>query len=58
MKIHSKNLVAQNHVFNLFFCNVTDSDGIDVPNYLVVEPNTIGKQLIGGVAILPIVDKK
>lgn len=58
MKIHSKNLVAQNDVFNLFFCNVSDSNGINVPNYLVVEPNTIDEQLIGGVAILPIVDKK
>ena len=58
MKIHSKSLIAQNEVFNLFFCNVSDSNGINVPNYLVVEPKTIGEQLIAGVAVLPIVDKK
>ena len=53
MRIKSKNLITQNQLFSVFLCHVIDHDGIEVRDYLILEPNHLNKNKISGVAILP-----
>lgn len=47
-------LVCENSKFQVFFDHVVDSTGPEVPNYLVVSPRQHGKDMLTGIAILPL----
>jgi len=54
----SRHLACENTKFFVYFDHVVDKAGEEVKNYLVVSPKITGKNLVTGVAILPIVDEK
>lgn len=54
MNINSKILIFQNNLFSVFSCEVSDHQGFEVSDYLIVEPKIVSKEKIGGVAIMPI----
>jgi len=51
-------LIADNLKFNVYFDHVVDQSGFEVSEYLVISPKIQDDNLVTGVAILPIVDKK
>lgn len=51
-----RRLTCENSKFFVYFDHVKDSAGSEVRDYLVVAPKVVGKNLVTGVAILPIVD--
>lgn len=51
-------LVCENTKFFVYFDHVIDKAGDEVKNYLIVAPKNAGKNLVAGVAILPIVDRQ
>lgn len=54
MSINSKKLIFQNNLFFVFSCDVSDHQGFEVSDYLIVQPKNISEEKIGGVAIMPI----
>jgi len=51
-----RRLACENSKFFVYFDHVIDKAGSEVRDYLVVAPKITGKNLITGVAILPVVD--
>ena len=58
MKTLSRKLFYENIVFNFYLDHVIDDNGYEVKEYFVMQPKNIRLDLSGGVAILPIIDKK
>lgn len=56
IEVVSRRLACENTKFFVFFDHVIDKAGNEVKNYLVVAPKNAGKNLVTGVAILPIID--
>jgi ADP-ribose pyrophosphatase len=55
MRTIKKKLMCENSKFNIFFEHVVDKvNGLEVKDFLVVEPKTTNKNGISGVALLPI----
>jgi ADP-ribose pyrophosphatase len=54
IEVISRRLACENTKFFIYFDHVIDSVGNEVRNYLIVSPKTTGKNLVTGVAILPI----
>ena len=58
IEVISRRLACENSKFFVYFDHVSDKAGGEVPDYLVVAPKHTGKNLVTGVAILPIVDEQ
>lgn len=58
IEVVDRRLVCENTKFFVYFDHVIDKAGDEVKNYLVVAPKNAGKNLVTGVAILPIVDRQ
>lgn len=58
IEVVDRRLVCENTKFFVYFDHVIDKAGDEVKNYLVVAPKNAGKDLVTGVAILPIVDRQ
>lgn len=58
IEVVGRRLVCENTKFFVFFDHVIDHAGGEVKNYLVVAPKNMGKNLVTGVAILPIIDEQ
>lgn len=58
IEVVGRRLVCENTKFFVYFDHVIDKAGDEVKNYLVVAPKNAGKNLVTGVAILPIVDRQ
>tara|TARA_A100001015_G_C14899569_1_gene675872 strand:- start:435 stop:1001 length:567 start_codon:yes stop_codon:yes gene_type:complete len=58
MKIKKEHTIFSNQVFDVNSLHVVDDHGFEVSDYLVVEPKIHDKNLVSGVAILPLVDTK
>jgi ADP-ribose pyrophosphatase len=56
IEVVDRRLACENTKFFVYFDHVIDKAGDEVKNYLVVAPKNTGKNLVTGVAILPIVD--
>lgn len=56
IQIVARRLACENTKFFVYFDHVIDKAGDEVKNYLVVAPKNTGKNLVSGVAILPIID--
>lgn len=56
IEVFNRRLMCENTKFFVYFDHVSDKSGNEVRDYLVVAPKIIGKNLVTGVAILPIVD--
>lgn len=54
----NRRIMCENTKFFIYFDHVIDQTSLEVQDYLVVAPKNAGKNLITGVAILPIVDGK
>lgn len=52
----NRRLACENSKFFVYFDHVIDKAGSEVRDYLVVTPKNAGKNLVTGVAILPVVD--
>jgi ADP-ribose pyrophosphatase len=55
IEVVARRLVCENTKFFVYFDHVIDSAGDEVKNYLVVAPKNAGKNLVTGVAILPVI---
>lgn len=55
IRVVGRHLACENTKFLVYFDHVIDKAGFEVTNYLVVAPKNAGKNLVAGVAILPIV---
>lgn len=58
VRVVSSKIICDNHKFNVRFEHIIDNEGLEVPNYLVVEPKIYTADQVSGVAILPIFDNK
>lgn len=58
VKILGRKLACENEKFYVYFDHVADQAGFEVENYLVVEPKHRNKDMVTGVAVLPIVDDR
>lgn len=58
IRVIGRHLAGENTKFLVYFDHVVDNAGFEVKNYLVVAPKNAGKNLVTGVAILPIVDEQ
>lgn len=58
IRVIGRHLAGENTKFLVYFDHVVDNAGFEVKNYLVVAPKNAGKNLVTGVAILPIVDER
>lgn len=56
IRVIGRHLACENTKFLVYLDHVVDHAGFEVKNYLVVAPKNAGKDLVTGVAILPIVD--
>jgi len=56
IEVIARRLACENEKFFIYFDHVIDKAGDEVKNYLVVAPKITGKNLVTGVAVLPIVD--
>lgn len=56
IEVVDRRLACENTKFFVYFDHIIDRAGEEVKNYLVVAPKTTGKNLVTGVAILPIID--
>lgn len=56
IEVVDRRLACENEKFFIYFDHVIDKAGSEVRDYLVVAPKNAGKNLVTGVAILPIVD--
>lgn len=56
IEVVDRRLACENTKFFVYFDHVIDKAGSEVRDYLVVAPKNAGKNLVTGVAILPIVD--
>ncbi len=56
IEVVARHLVCENEKFYIYFDHVKDKAGDEVTNYLVVSPKIKGKNLVTGVAILPVFD--
>lgn len=56
VEVVNRHLVAENTKFFVYFDHIIDKIGSEVQDYLVVAPKNTGKNLVTGVAILPIFD--
>lgn len=56
IEVVERRLACENSKFFVYFDHVIDKAGSEVRDYLVVAPKNAGKNLITGVAILPVVD--
>lgn len=56
VKLTDRRLMCENTKFFIYFDHVIDQAGFEVRDYLVVAPKNAGKNLLTGVAILPIVE--
>ena len=56
IEVVDRRLACENTKFFVYFDHVIDKAGSEVRDYLVVAPKNTGKNLVTGVAILPIVD--
>lgn len=56
VEVVDRRLACENTKFFVYFDHVIDKAGSEVQDYLVVSPKNTGKNLVAGVAILPIVD--
>lgn len=54
----NRRLMCENTKFFIYFDHVIDQAGFEVQDYLVVAPKNAGKNLITGVAVLPVVGGK
>lgn len=50
----NKKIVAQNRFFEIYFNDYEDKYGNKVNNFLVVKPKNISRDLVAGIAILPV----
>ena len=58
MKIKREHKIFSNQVFDVNSLHVVDDHGFEVSDYLVVEPKIHDKNLVSGVAVLPLVNSK
>lgn len=58
IEVVDRRLACENTKFFVYFDHVIDKAGSEVRDYLVVTPKSAGKNLVTGVAILPIIDKQ
>ena len=58
IRVIGRHLAGENTKFLVYFDHVVDNAGFEVKNYLVVAPKNAGKNLVTGVAILPIVGEQ
>ncbi len=56
IEVVARRLACENIKFFVYFDHVIDQAGEEVKNYLVVSPKNTGRNLVTGVAILPIFD--
>ena len=56
IEVVDRRLACENAKFFVYFDHVIDKAGSEVRDYLVVSPKNTGKNLVTGVAILPIID--
>src|SRR3989338_761406 len=56
IQVVGRHLACENTKFLVYFDHVVDKAGFEVKNYLVVAPKNAGKNLVSGVAILPVID--
>jgi 8-oxo-dGTP pyrophosphatase MutT (NUDIX family) len=56
IEVIDRHLACENSKFFIYFDHVIDRAGSEVRDYLVVAPKNAGKNLVTGVAILPILD--
>lgn len=56
IEVVDRRLACENTKFFVYFDHVIDKAGSEVRDYLVVAPKNAGKNLVTGVAILPIAD--
>jgi 8-oxo-dGTP pyrophosphatase MutT (NUDIX family) len=54
IEVVARKLVCENSKFYIYFDHLHDPGGEEIENYLVVSPKNTGKDLVTGVAILPI----
>lgn len=58
ISLHKRTLACRNRLFDVFFDDIRSSSGERVPRYLVVAPRHGTKDMVTGVAALPLVDGK
>lgn len=58
VEVIARRLTCENSKFFVYFDHVKDSAGSEVRDYLVVAPKVAGKNLVTGVAILPIANDR
>jgi len=56
IEIVAHRLMCENTKYFVYFDHIIDKAGDEVKNYLIVAPKNAGKNLVTGVAILPITD--
>jgi ADP-ribose pyrophosphatase len=56
VEVLARRLACENTKFFVYFDHVVDQAGSEIKNYLVVAPKNQGKNLVTGVAILPVFD--
>jgi len=56
IKVVNRRLACENTKFFVYLDHVIDKTGSEVSDYLVVAPKSTGKNLVAGIAILPIID--
>jgi ADP-ribose pyrophosphatase len=56
IEIVARRLACENSKFFVYFDHIIDKAGDEVKNYLIVAPKVTGKNLVTGVAILPVID--
>lgn len=53
VKLKQRRDLISNDVFNVYLDHIED-DGIETPDYLVIQPRTLSQQGLAGVAVLPV----
>jgi 8-oxo-dGTP pyrophosphatase MutT (NUDIX family) len=56
IEVLNRHLACENEKFFVYFDHVVDKEGSEVLEYLVVAPKNAGKNLVSGVAILPVIE--
>lgn len=54
--VQKHRLVLENKVFKVYLDDLTEAGGVDVSDYLVVEPKSHTDQLVSGIGVLPVRD--
>ena len=58
VKLKKRSFVCENSRWRVSLDHISNSDGLEVPDYMVIHPKTAHNNLISGICVLPIYNEK